>query len=509
MDVPSIILPSRLSRRTFLKTAGAVASAATLGSTLAACGPGSSGSSSGGTVTIQHWDYYVSQSPWLDNEVKLFEAAHPNIKIKRTINSTTTYDQLFNLAIKANKQPDVFMVTGTATPYNQQMQEGWWLPVDKWINDAWKSRFAPQTFYQGSNMFDGKTYTAPLAGNGTFLQLYMNLDVFKSAGLTNSDGTPKVPQTWDDVTSFADIITKKGNGQYYGLGFGEGGGGSIITAWPDIFLRPAGTPGGAFGSTGGTWYDGFDYRVGKYTFSSDRNWEDFLTLFYEWKQRGYFYPDSMSITDETARAYFERGKFGMTVGGIWCEPEWTTHGFTNYSLTTLPGPTATRQGFYYHTPGGQEFAISAKTKYPDEAWQWFDWLYSDDAGRRWVQTYNEDLSAITAANDPSKIKFKPFAEYVANAPLNLTYPNPPLHNPETTKVVFNVISPNFNDLMVGLWTGQLTNMKSALSDLEDRANAAIQKALSQAQANGAKVSINDYTYPDWDITKNYITKPGQ
>jgi len=505
VDMPSLLTSTRLNRRTFLKTAGAVAGAAALGPGLAACGS----TSSGGTVTLLHWDYYVSQSPWLDNEVKLFEAAHPKIKINRVINSTTTYDELFNLAVKSDKQPDVFMVTGTATPYNEQMQKGWWLPVDKWINAAWKNRFPPQTFYQGSNMFDGKTYTAPLAGSGTFLQLYMNLDVFKAAGLTNSDGSPKVPQTWDDVTNFADIITKKGNGQYYGFGFGEGGGGSIITAWPDIFLRPAGTPGGAFGTTGGTWYDGFDYRVGKYTFSSDRNWEDFLTLFYEWKKRGYFYPDSMSITDETARAYFERGKFGMTVGGIWCEPEWTTHGFTNYSLTTLVGPTATRKGFYYHTPGGQEFAISANTKYPEEAWEWFSWLYSDAAGARWVQTYNEDLSIFPYLNVPSKIKFKPFAEYVANAPLNLTYPNPLLRNPDTSKVVFNVISPNFNDLMVGLWTGQISDMKSALSDLEDRANAAIQKAISQAQSNGAKVSIADWTYPDWDITKNYITKPAQ
>lgn len=506
MDVNSIILPSRFNRRTFLKTAGAVASVATLGSSLSACGSPSSGG--GNTVTLQHWDYYVSQSPWLDNEVKLFEAAHPNIKVKRTINSTTTYDQLFNLAVKASKQPDVFMVTGTATPYNVQMQKGWWLPVDKWINETWKNRFPTGTFYQGNNMFDGKTYTAPLAGSGVFQQLYLNTDVFKAAGLTNSDGSPKVPQTWDDVTKFADIITKKGNGQYYGLGFGAGGGGSV-TNWVDLFIRAAGVPGGAFGGTGGTWYDGFDYRVGKYTFSSDRNWEDFISLFLQWKQKGYFYPNSMSITDETARAYFERGKFGMIVGGVWNQPEWTTHKFTNYSLTTLVGPTTTRKGFYYHTPGGQEFAISAQTKYPEEAWQWFNWLYSDAAEQRWVQTYNEDLSIFPNLNDPSKIKFKPFAEYVSNAPLNLTYPNPNVRNPDTSKVIFNSLSPNLNDAIVGLWTGQLHDMKAALSDLEGRANSAIQKAISQAQTNGAKVSINDYTYPDWDITKDYITKPNQ
>lgn len=502
MDMSSFISSTRLNRRSFLKAAAATTGAASL----AACG--SSGGSGSGTVTVQHWDYYVSQSPWLDNEVKLFEAAHPTIKVKRIINSSTTYDQLFNLAVKSNKQPDVFIVTGTATPYNKQMQQGWWLPVDKWINDSWKNRFPAGTFYEGNNMYNGHTYTAPLGGNGVFQQLYLHTGIFKAAGLTNSDGTIKVPQTWDDVTNFADIITKKGNGQYYGLGFGAGGGGSV-TNWVDVFIRAAGVPGGAFGQTGGFWYDGFDYRVGKYAFSTDRNWEDFINLFLEWKQRGYFYPNAMSITDETARAYFEQGKFGMIVGGVWNQPEWTTHGFTDYSLTTLIGPTTTRKGFYYHTPGGQEFAISAKTKYPEESWQWFSWLYSDAALQRWVQTYNEDLAAVTSLNDPSKIKFKPFAQYVADSPLNLAYPNPNVRNPETSKVVFNVISPNLNDTIVGIWSGQLGNMKSALSDLEGRANAAIQKAISQAQANGTKVSMNDYTYPDWDITKPYITKPGQ
>src|SRR5450631_667768 len=117
MDMPSIFTSTHLNRRNFLKTAGAAVGAATLGTNLAACGSSSGG---GSTVTVQHWDYYVSQSPWLDNEVKLFEAAHPNIKVKRIINSSTTYDELFNLAVKSNKQPDVFITTGTATPYNEQ-----------------------------------------------------------------------------------------------------------------------------------------------------------------------------------------------------------------------------------------------------------------------------------------------------------------------------------------------------------------------------------------------------
>lgn len=506
MDKPSIFTSARLNRRNFLKTAGAAVGATTLGTNLAACG--GSGSGNGNTVTVQFWDYWVSQAPWVDNEIQLFQAAHPNIKIKKTTNSSTTYDNLFNLAVKSEKEPDVFIITGTTTPLNAQAQKGWLMPIDKWADTTWKNRFPAGTFHEGNNVFSGKTYSAPLAGHGPFLMLYLNTQVFQAAGLTNSDGSIKVPKTWDEVSSFADTITKKGNGQYYGLGFGEGGG-SIITAWVDLFARAAGSPAGAFGSTGGTWYDGLDMRVGKYTLSSDRNYEDFINLFLEWKQKGYFYPDSMSATDEAARVSFERGKFGMTVGGVWCEPEWTSHGFNNYHLTTLVAPTETRKGYYYHTPGGTLYAISSKTKYPEEAWQWFKWLYSEDAGRRWVQTYNEDLSIFSSLNDSSKIKFKPFADYVALSPTSITGPDVGVHNPETSKVTFNAISPNLNDVMVGLWTGQLHSVKSALDDLQGRAQAAFEKSISQAQANGARVSVDDWTFPDWDITKDYVTKPKQ
>jgi len=199
----------------------------------------------------------------------------------------------------------------------------------------------------------------------------------------------------------------------------------------------------------------------------------------------------------------------MTIGGVWNEPEWTTHGFTNYHLTTLPSPTGKPKAFYYHTPGGVLWGISSKTKYPEEAWQWFNWLYGNDAGQRWVQTYNEDLSTFPALNDPTKIKFKPFAEYVATAPLSLTQPDIGVHNPETSKVVFSAISPNFNDLMVGLWTNQLHGVKASLDDLQGRAQAAFEKAISQAKANGANVSTADWTFADWDITKDYVTKPKQ
>jgi ABC-type glycerol-3-phosphate transport system substrate-binding protein len=274
----------------------------------------------------------------------------------------------------------------------------------------------------------------------------------------------------------------------------------VLPWWVHVFILGAGSPGGAYG---------MDLRIGKYTYGSDRNYTDFLTLFKEWKTKGYFYPDSMSIQDEVARAYFERGKFGMTVGGVWVQPEFTQHGFTDYSLTTLISPTETPKGYFPTSPGGTLWAISSQTKHPDEAWLWFSWLYSVDAGKRWTQVSNEDLSIFPQNNDPSKIKFKPFAEYVGLAPLAIPAPDSGIRNPQTSHVEVQTVKPDINDLMSGWYTGQIKDIQASLTDLQNRMQAAQDDAVKVAQQHGYKVSANDYIFSDWDLTKPYTTKPAQ
>ncbi|MDA8189784.1 MAG: hypothetical protein M0T85_16715, partial [Dehalococcoidales bacterium] len=73
-------------------------SLAVIGSVLlAACAPatntgsGGSGGGSGGQVTIEYWDWWVTQGPTIDKEIKLFEQAHPNIKIKKTTQVVDKY----------------------------------------------------------------------------------------------------------------------------------------------------------------------------------------------------------------------------------------------------------------------------------------------------------------------------------------------------------------------------------------------------------------------------------
>jgi ABC-type glycerol-3-phosphate transport system substrate-binding protein len=481
-----------LSRRRLLQAAALSGGAAFL----AACGAGEKAGGPSPAGTLAYWDWYVSQAPWVDNEIKLFQQANGKVAIQKTTQVTDKYPDLVSLAVRSGTLPDVFLLPKTPKLENQ-VGQGWLMPLDKWATPDWQSRFPKDNFVEGVNVFGGKVYSAPFSAIAPALQLYIHNGVFKQAGLTNPDGSVRIPKTWDDITRAAEAITAKSGGKAFGLGFGNAQKGGL--PWLiELFCRGAGSPGGT---------QVVDYRTGRWSYGSDRNYADFLTLLLDWKKRGFIFPSSMSISDEQARAFFAKGRFGMIVGGVWNQAPWEEAGFTDYSLMTLPSPTGTPQGYFYGSPGSYLMGISAKAKDPEQAWAWLDWFYSPAAGKRWVEG-GYGLSIYPENNDPALVESPTFQQYVGMANTALIGPVPAIRNPDVAKVEVDGVQPDIPDVAAGIYTGQLTDVPKALTELDARLNDALSKAVSKASKQGAKVSMDDYVFADWDITKSYTTKRG-
>ncbi|MBI3980151.1 MAG: extracellular solute-binding protein [Chloroflexi bacterium] len=458
--------------------------------------PTTTGPSAGkDTVTIEYWDWWVSQGKTIDREIELFQQKYPNIRIKKTTQVTDKYPELLPLAFKSGSAPDVFLVP-EKPELKEQVKLGWLLPLNKWATAQWQQQFPPATFAEGSNVFDGKVYTLPYEGSAPWLQFYVNTRVFRDAGLVDGQGNAKLPKTWDDVREAARTITQKSGGKAYGYGFGNKQ--KFILPWQMLMVQNAGAPGGI---------SGFDARTGKYTWASNKVYADWVKFFLGMKQDGSIIPTAMSMDDEMARAAFAEGKFGMLVGGVWIQSGWTkTHpDFKEYAVVDLPYQGQDRGSYFYRSPGGRGWGISAYTKHPEEAWLWFNWLNSRDAAERWVKDGN-GLRVFPEVNRPDYAKTEQFKQFMKLQDSIKLGPAPELDHPEMAEVKIQPTQPDIQAVLEGAYTGQISDVEGALRDLEQRQNAALDRAIEDASGRGVKLDRSWWVIKDWNPLQDYATK---
>ena len=210
------------TRRDFLKMSGAgLAGASLLGG--AACG----GSSGGGPVELTFWSWV----PDIINEVKLFEKANPDIKIKY-VNAGQGGDEYTKLrtAIKSGSgAPDVVQIEFQYIETFRQLDALVDLS-EHGANDV-KDDFVPWTWEQVS---DGDSVYAIPQDSGPMGLLYRQ-DIFDEYGLT-------VPKTWAEFEEQARKL-KQGN--------------------PDIFMAD-------FLADGG-WFNGLMWQAGARPFEVSGN----------------------------------------------------------------------------------------------------------------------------------------------------------------------------------------------------------------------------------------------
>lgn len=243
------------------------------------------------TVEIEYWQYVFDARVKAMNElIKRFEAANPNIKVKQTTFPYADYQTKIAAAMPAGQGPDVV-----------QLFYGW---LDNFVGakfiqplprDAFPPAAIEKEFYPivSAMKRDGEYYALPTAVRS--LALFYNKKLFQEAGL--NPNTP--PKTVDELLDFAKKTTKRdGAGNMLSAGITLDFPGQDYHWWRETLLR----------QNGGAPYSDDNRKV---TYDSEAgakslNWYADLQRVHKVGQVGFM---------DEGQAAFRAGRAAMTVDG--------------------------------------------------------------------------------------------------------------------------------------------------------------------------------------------------
>lgn len=291
----------------------------------------SGGQSADGVTTLTFWNYYKgTQLTWLQQEVKQFEAANPKVKINLIQTVGDQQDQKLLASVATGTTPDLF-INNIVVDFPTLVAGGTMLDLTSyWNNYADRSKFPDSAVWSS----DGKVYNLMTYTN--LLGMYYNKDILDEYNL-------KPPTTLAELT--AEMRTIKAGGKYQGIALS--GAPTVEGAWlfaPQFLGQGVG-------------YCNIASNTAKVNaaFSRVAGWRSDNTL-----------PRAAATWDQNAAwQQFMTGKYAFGMNGNWQLGNVKEAKFA-YGTVEFPAPPNGKSQVF---PGGEGFAIGAKTKHADLAWQ--------------------------------------------------------------------------------------------------------------------------------------------
>jgi multiple sugar transport system substrate-binding protein len=432
-----------------------------------------------------------------------YMAAHPNITIQYDPLPWSEINQIVPLGVQSGDAHDMFAMPQDV-PSAQAVAEGWVAPLDDIIPDfaAWKERFPIGSFMDGVHVFDGKTYTFPQ----TSAKRYWTMTFYNQAYMQEAGYDLEAERlTWDQFREAARKVTEQGQGQYFGLVMGGQSANRYAT-----FVRNFGRMAGASsGSSLG--FEDIDWRTGEFVYTSDE-YIAAIELLQAIHADGSVFPGSSSLTDSEAWSQFPNGIAGMILEGPWVIPQWQRENPDfQFGLASQPVPNSgTALPMTFEETGSNQLWVYAESEYKNVAGDMLAYIGSVE-GQVGIMAATKGFlralipEAVEIATE--SVPLDPFATEALELweeQLRLG-PMVPVRNPAASKVAFErkPLTPDLGQLMQGILSGQVKDVRAAMEDLQSRATAELERAITAAKESGAEVSREDFVFADWDPTQEY------
>ncbi|MFI6793892.1 ABC transporter substrate-binding protein [Nonomuraea sp. NPDC050383] len=315
---------------------------------LAGCSS-SDGGGSGGKVTLTYayWDS-ENQGQAMNKIVQEFAKSHPNIEVKLQFTPNKEYWTKLQTSAAGGTAPDVFWMNGPRI--GLYASQGALMPLsDRIAADKLDLGKYPKSLVDLYTL-DGKQYGIPK--DFDTIGLWYNKDLFDAAKVKYPDAS----WTWDDVRAAAKKLTDPAKG-VHGIG---------AMPWSqEVFYNTIFQAGGYVISDDKK-KSGYDDPA---TIEGLRFWKDLLDQKLS--------PTVQQMTDNDPIEMFKSGKLAMWYDGSYDASQYFKTEGLKAGVAPLPaGPKG--EATVIH---GLANVVYAKTKHPQEAWEFVKFLGSEQANR--------------------------------------------------------------------------------------------------------------------------------
>lgn len=476
----------RIPRRAVLGGAAGLAAAGLVGcgSENDAGGGGSGSGGAGGPITW--WDHNVNLQKANGAAYKKF-TAKSKIDVKYTYVQTAKLGQTLQLAKQSNQLPDIHSIAGLELSVPALIADGWFQPID-W-DDSVTKKFGSDGLVEGLHVYDGKIYSFPIFADRQYVAAqWYNKNFISKAGIGQA------PSTYDEFRNACKKVMAANKGAY-GFVFALGHTGRL-TEQINAMAQAAGFEG----------LGGMKFRTGEFAYHDDA-YLTVIEFLLSLQTDKLLFPGASSLDDETARTRWMAGLSGYYMDGPWCSGTVQTENpkfLDSIDVGPMLVPDSGHQLVGYAGRQGGNYYISKSAKRGKQCSDLLSYLVTPDYNVAIANAMAQppyDLTAIekSTAIEPWRRLIDSYQKLVFIAP------QPALQNIEVQKVsqYSKNIQPGLAEIVQGVFSGDVKDIKGALKKLSDASEADRKQAIGKAKAAGAKVSEDDYAFPDWKPRTNW------
>lgn len=490
------------SRRHFLSWAGIAAGAITVAACNTAPRTGSTGGQTGalgapaagktgGRGALTWWDQF---NPLQELQRKTFSTftSQGGPKVGYTVYNPNDQGKALQLAFSSKQMPDVFTLAGIEVPPTVLLAQKWFSPL---ADAETITKALPEgTVVDGIHRLDGALYSFPIFSFRQYdALLWSNRAILKKAGL-DPDSQPK---SWEEVRAAARRVKQSGTaGIILPLKFAE-----RMSAFVQQLAQAAGFPGVQGIGRG----DGLNLKTGEFAYDDD-TYVQAIEFLLSFKKDGTLFPASTSLDARAGRARWAANAAGFVFDGPYnagvINGDFKTF-LPQLAVAGIPTPDGS-DPVITRAPTGGTFWVSAQSDKVDKASQLLQLLAGKDYQSGLANAMDQpplDLDAVadSQAHETYKQVIEMFKKQV------FLGPSPEARNPKVSQAIGAMapVEPGLGAIIQGVFSGQVTDVKGALSKLSDGTNAAREAAIAKS---GGAVTAADWKFENWTRGKDFTTE---